>query len=140
VLEGVPFAIVVRDRSKESMTMRRRSMLGILAAINALVAALLAIAANAATSTLPTFLDQHPGRAWTLVGVLTVAAIACAVAAVRAAQPDGAQTTNRVRVKGVHAGGDVNVRGQGHFIVGGDHVAINPQQDPPREPKHRRRQ
>jgi hypothetical protein len=133
------FRIVVPDRPKRSIPMRRRPMLGILAATNALVAALLAIAVNAATSTLPKFLNQHPGRAWTLVGVLTVAAIACAVAAVRATQPDTAQAPDGVRSKGVHAAGDLSIRGQGHTVVGGDHVAITPQQDPPGEPKRQRR-
>jgi hypothetical protein len=118
--------------------MGRRTMLGVLAGVNALVAALLAIAVNAATSTLPMILDQHPDRAWTLVAVLTIAAIACAVAAVRAGQPNGAQQPAGARNKGVHAGGNLTIGGQGHTVVGGDHVAIKPQQDQAGEPKRRR--
>jgi hypothetical protein len=114
--------------------MRRRAMLGVLAGLNALVAALLAITVNAATSTLPRFLDQHPGRAWVLVAVLTIAAIACAVAAVRVGQFDGAQPPAGGRVKGVHAERNLNIRGRDHTISGGDHVAINTQQKPSSQP------
>jgi hypothetical protein len=113
----------------------RRTILGVLAGLNALVAALLAIAVNAATSTLPRFLDQHPGRAWALVAVLTIAAIACAVAAVRAGQPDGAQPPVGARNKGVHAERNLDIRGRDHTISGGDHVTISPQQNLPGQPE-----
>jgi hypothetical protein len=118
--------------------MRRRPLLGILAGINALLAALLAIAVNAATSRLPTFLDQHPGRAWALVALLTVGAIACAVASVQADLSDKVQPPAGVRNAGVHVGGDLNIGGQGHTVVGRDHVAITPQ-DPSDEPMRPRR-
>jgi hypothetical protein len=118
--------------------MPRRPALRVVAAISALVAALLAIAVNAATSTLPRFLDGHPGRAWTLVGILTVSAIACAVASVRAGQPDEAPPTG-IRVKGLHAEGNLTIDGNGHTVVGGDHVAITSHQNPPGESKRRRR-
>jgi hypothetical protein len=114
--------------------MRRRTILGVLAGLNALVAALLAIAVNAATNTLPEFLDQHPGRAWALVAVLTIASIACAVAAVQAGQPNGAQPPAGARNKGIHAERNLSVRGRDHTILGGDDLAISPQQNPPNQP------
>jgi hypothetical protein len=114
--------------------MRRRTMLAVLAGLSALVAALLAIAVNAATSTLPRVLDQHPGRAWALVAVLTIAAIACAVAAVRAGQLDGVQSPAGARNKGVHAERNLNIRGWDHTISGGDHITINTQQKLPTQP------
>ena len=119
--------------------MRRRSILGILAAVNALVAVALAIAVNVATHTLPRFLDQHPGRAWALVGMLTVVTIVCAIAAVRVGQADGTQIPSDVQVKGIHAGGDLKVHGQRHSIVGGDQIIITPRSELPDEPKRRSR-
>lgn len=118
------------------MTMRSRRLLVVLAGANALVAALLAIAVNAATSTVPQFLDQHPGRTWTLVGLLTAVAIACAVVAARTGQPTAQeQVPGEGRIGGVHAGGDLTIRGQGHTVVGGDHASV----PPPSEQTRRRR-
>lgn len=82
----------------------------------------------------PGFLDQHPSRAWALVALLTIAAIACAVAAVRAGQTAGPQPPTGARDKGVHAGRNLNIRGRHHTVSGGDHGTLSPQKDPPTEP------
>jgi hypothetical protein len=121
----------------------RRWALRTLAATSALVAVLLAIAVNAATATLPGFLDHHPGRAWTLVAVLGVTSIGCAVLALRPGEPsEQGGTSSEVRVGGMHAGRDLTIDGDHNVVVGGDY-ASHTTPDPPAapglpEPQHRR--
>jgi hypothetical protein len=121
----------------------RRWALHTLAAASALVAVLLAIAVNAATATLPGFLDHHPGRAWTLVAVLAVVAIGGAVLAVRAGEPnqqDG--TASGFHVGGIHTGGDLRIDGDHNVVAGGDytsHTTPDPPAAPPGSPRRGRR-
>jgi hypothetical protein len=118
----------------------RRWALQSLAAISTLVAVLLAVAVNAATATLPSFLEDHPGRAWTLVAVLGLVSIGCAVLAVRADEPrDEDGPAGGMRVGGVNAGRDLSLRGQGHTVVGGDQVTPPPRPDSPTARKRQRR-
>jgi hypothetical protein len=118
----------------------RRWALRALAATSAMVAVLLAVVVNVATATFPSFLDHHPGRAWTLVAVLGLVSVACAVLGVRAGEPSGrGSPAGGVRVGGISAGRDLNVRGRGHTLVGGDQVTTTSRQDPSGEPKRRRR-
>jgi hypothetical protein len=104
--------------------MRRWPLRG-LAATSALVAVLLAVAVNAATATLPGFLDGHPGRAWTLVAVLGTASVGCVVLAVRAGEPgepgEQRDTADKVQVGGVHAGRDLKLDGDHNVVSGGDY-------------------
>jgi hypothetical protein len=98
----------------------RRWVLRVLAAASALVAVLLAVAVNAATTTLPGFLQHHPARAWILVAVLGALSVGCAVLVVRAsesAQQPGAAA--KVQVGGVHAGHDLTIEGNHNVVTGG---------------------
>jgi hypothetical protein len=94
-----------------------------LAATSALVAVLLAIAINAATVTLPDFLDHHPGRAWALVATLGLASIGCAVLTLRASEPtQQGGTAGGVQVGGIHAERDLTISGEHNVVAGGDYI------------------
>jgi membrane protein implicated in regulation of membrane protease activity len=115
--------------------MRPRTILAILSAVNALIAVLLAIAVNVATSAVPDVLRQHPGWAWMLVVVLAIASIACAVAAVRVQDASDQSPSPQYRVGGLHVGEDLKIRGRGHDVVGGNKVSIT---SSPKRSKRRR--
>ena len=126
--------------------MKGRRSLAALAAVNAALAVLLAIATNAVANALPRVLSEEPWRAWLLVGVFAIASVGCAVLLVRV---DRSHHTIRDRepesgqrlVAGVHVGGDVNVRGSGNSITGGDHNSSTapPQRPPPKPSRQPRR-
>jgi uncharacterized membrane protein YgcG len=101
-----------------------RWTLRILAACGALSAALLAIAINAATVALPPALGRHPGRAWALVGLLTVATIACALLSSSNREKKSGDGGSSSVGGGIHSGGDLRIEGTGHRIAGGNQVTI----------------
>jgi len=112
----------------------RRWVLRALAATGALVAVLLAVAVNAATTTLPGFLDHHPGRAWSLVAVLGLVSIGCAVLSVRAGEPSTqGSVAGGSQVSGVHAGRDLKIDGEHNVVTGGDYIS-HATPDPPAPP------
>jgi hypothetical protein len=100
----------------------RRWQLGLLAAANAIVATLLGVFSDVAAEDLPPAVARHPVLVWTAVGIFTLAAIGCAVPLLLGNGPsDGEhQQSARPSKSGVHIGRDLQIRGQGNTIAGGD--------------------
>jgi hypothetical protein len=116
----------------------------VLAGVNAALAVLLAVAINAATSTLPRVLSDRPVWAWLLVALFAVGSVGCAVLLVRAdrhqpATGGASRGSGQRRVGGVHIGGGLKVRGDSNAITGGDHVSITTPQPPASSSPSRRR-
>lgn len=126
--------------------MKGRWSLGALAAVNAVLAVLLAIAINAASTAVPRVLIDVPWRAWLLVAVFAIGSVGCTVLLIRADRShpttgDRGPGSGQRRIGGVHVRGDLNVRGSGNSITGGDHVSsvVSRQKPSSPSPQQRRR-
>jgi fatty acid desaturase len=100
----------------------RRWQLGLLAAVNAVVATLLGLLSSVAAQDLPPVVVRHPVLVWTAVGIFTFAAIGCAILLLLGDHPsDGDhQRSARQSENGVRIGRDLQIRGQGNTVAGGD--------------------